>query len=128
MPHQRSSRRPLLIVESDRALLDRLARHFSARGFAVTAVHHPRQALASATRQRFDRAVVGRSLPEFDGVRLAGKLKRMMGRLRLVMLSDLEDPALRDEAYESGVDAYLPKACRLTELEDSLRPASVEAN
>lgn len=128
MPHQRKNRRPLLIVESDRALLDRLARHFTGLGFAVTAVHHPRQALASATRQRFDRAVVGLSLPEVDGVRLAGKLKRMMGKLRLVLLSDLEDPALRDEAYESGVDAYLPKACRLADLEESLRPASVEAN
>jgi two-component system response regulator PfeR len=127
MPHQRENRRPLLIVESDRALLDRLSRHFTARGFAVTAVHHPRQALATATRQRFDQAVVGRWLPELDGVRLAGKLKRMMGGVRLVMLSDLEDPALRDEAFESGVDAYLPKACKMADLEASLQATSVEA-
>jgi len=92
----------------------------------VTAVYHPRQALATATRRRFDQAIVGRWFPELDGVRLAGKLKRMLGAVRLVMLSELEDPALRDEAFESGVDAYLPKACKMADLEASLETASVE--
>lgn len=126
--HQDSAYRPpLLIVESDRALLDRLARHFANRGFSVTAVHHPRQALATATKRRFDQAVVGMSLPDFDGLRLAGKLKRMLGRLRLVILSEFEDPALREEAYECGVDAYLPKRCRMSDLEASLEYDSAEA-
>ncbi|MEQ8786915.1 MAG: response regulator [Pirellulaceae bacterium] len=127
MPH-RETRRPLLIVENDRALLDRLARHFTSRGFSVTAVHHPRQALATAANRRFDQAVVSRSLPEFDGVRLAYKLKQILGGMRLVMLSELEDPALRDEAYESGVDAFLPKACRMSELEASLELAPAKAS
>lgn len=123
MANENSERRPLLIVESDRALLDRLARHFSSLGYAVTAVHHPRQALATATQRHYDQAVIGLTLPEVDGMRLASKLKRLLGGLRLVMLSELEDPALRDEALESGVDAYLPKPCRLSEVEHELGPA-----
>jgi DNA-binding response OmpR family regulator len=125
MNHDITSRPSLLIVESDRALLERLARHFSVRGFAVTAVHHPRQALAVVAQRGCDQAVLGRTLPEFDSTRLAEMLKRRLGEVRIIMLAELDDAALHDEALEAGVDAVLPSDGRLSDLEELLAPAGI---
>jgi two-component system response regulator PfeR len=117
----------LLIVESNQTLLDRMARHFSAKGYAVTAVHHPRRALASAMQRQYAQAVIGQTLPEFDGIRLAEKLKRQLGDMRLILLAEVDDAALRHEALEAGVDVVLASPGRLSELESLLSADHLEA-
>ena len=118
------ARPTLLIVESNRALLDRLARHFSARGFAVTAVHHPRQAVASTQQRCYEQVLVGSTLPEVDGQRLAETLRRNLGNVRVVLLSDVADHALRDDALEAGIDFVPANPARLSQLEELLSPVA----
>lgn len=120
-----NSRPTLLIVESNRALLDRLARHFSARGFAVTATHHPRQAVASATQRNYEQLLVGSTMPEVGGLRLCQMLRRSLKDAHLVLLSDFSDVALRNEALEAGVDVVLASPCRLSELDEHLAPVEI---
>ena len=122
-----TSRPTLLIVESNRALLDRLARHFSGRGFAVTATHHPRQAVASATHRPYEEVLVGNTMPEVGGLRLCKMLRRSLKDAHLVLLSDLSDAALRNEALEAGVDVVLANSCRLSELDEHLAPMEMRS-
>jgi DNA-binding response OmpR family regulator len=64
-------------------------------------------------------------LPEIDGLRLAAALRRSLRDVRVVLLADVADEALRAEALEAGVDVVLANPGRISELEDQLMPAGL---
>ena len=117
----------LLIVEKDADLLDLLVRNFTRRGYSVTGVRHPRQALAAANVCQYRVAVVDYTLHETDGIRLMKMLQRTTADLSVVMLSDRPESVLRDEALEGGARNYLSRSCPFAELEDAVESAMDES-
>ncbi len=77
----------VLVVEPEAELRETIARQLVRRGYAVTAVNHPRQALAVATFKDFGAAVIGGDLPEIDSVTLVTRLQRLINELRPIVLS-----------------------------------------
>ena len=86
-------RHSILIVEDDLDQLELLARWFSRAGYHVTAVHHPRQALAAATLRPFQFAIVDHALPRIDGIELTLRLRALLPDLHVVIAFD-EIPAV----------------------------------
>jgi DNA-binding NtrC family response regulator len=113
-------------VENDQNLRESLSRRLIQRGFAVTSVCHPRQALEAATITEFRVAVVAQRLPELDGLQLARKLMRLVGDLRVVLLSNQPGEVLAAEAIDCGIFACLHKPHRLVELEGTIELAMVQ--
>ena len=122
MPREHS----LLIVENDAALLDLLTLNFIQRGYAVTPVHHPRQALEAATIKSFELALLDGSLPERDGIWLTRELKLRIADLQVIILSAHSDPAFQAKCLDSGAFAYLRKPCSLADLEATFELALEE--
>lgn len=120
MPREHS----LLIVENDAALLDLLTRNFIQRGYAVTPVGHPRQALEAAAVKSFDVALLDGSLPEHDGIWLMRELKLHIAHLQVIILSAHSDAAFQAKCIDSGAFAYLRKPCGLSELESTVEEAA----
>ncbi len=72
----------ILLVENDSDLLATLSRKLIRRGFTVTLVKHPRQALEAASFKRFQVAVVDHRLPERSGSQLTRQLKLLVADLQ----------------------------------------------
>jgi DNA-binding response OmpR family regulator len=113
----------LLIVENDAALLELLTRNFIRRGYAVTPVSHPRQALAAVAVKPFDLALLDGSLPEHDGIWLTRELKLRVADLQVVVLSAHTEPDFQAKCLGSGAFAFLRKPCGLADLEATFERA-----
>jgi Cu-Zn family superoxide dismutase len=113
----------ILIVENDTALLDLLTRNFIQRGYAVTPVCHPRQALEAVAVNSFDLALLDGSLPEHDGIWLMRELKLHVADLQVIILSAHSDAAFQRKCIDNGAFAYLRKPCGLFELEATFERA-----
>ena len=113
----------LLIVENDASLLDLLSRNFFQRGYEVTPVCHPRQALEAASITPFDVALLDGSLPEHDGIWLMNELRHYIADLQVVILSAHCDAEFKQRCLDNGAFAYLRKPCGLAELERTIEAA-----
>jgi len=106
----------ILLVDDDRESTELLCRRLLRSGFEVTELNHPRQALEAASLRDFDVAVLDRSLPEIDGVRLMQMLRGHNADLQVVFLSGHDDPEKKTDALSCGAFAYLTKPCRMAEI------------
>lgn len=108
---------PLLIVEDEPDQLEIFSRLFVRGGYAVTAVHHPRQALEAATFKRFRAALVDYGLPEMNGLELIERLNLLLPDFQAVLLTDRDDQTLIHQ--EDGWSSYacLTKPCRLSRVQ-----------
>ena len=79
----------VLVVEPETELRETITRQLLRRGYNVTAVNHPRQALAVATFKDFAVAVVGAELPEIECTILVERLQRLIGDLKPIVVSDI---------------------------------------
>lgn len=105
----------VLVVEPELELRTWLTQRLLRRGYSVTAVDHPRQALVAAMAKDFCLAVVSSDLPEIDCPTLVTRLQRLAGELRsIVLVDDVTVPSLSD-----GVP-LVHKAQPTHELEASL--------
>jgi CheY-like chemotaxis protein len=112
-----SSHLSLLIVEDNSKDRNALTKWFVHRGHAVTAVHHPRQALEAATISSFDVALLDQSLPEQPGLQLMSRLRGLVRDLRVVLLSGDPDDVTSEEALQQGANGFLHKPCSLEQVD-----------
>jgi DNA-binding response OmpR family regulator len=111
----------LLIVDDDDEFLEILKRRFSRRGFVVTACNNCCDALEIAARQRFDAAVVDRSLHGTTGAELVRQLKASDPGLPIIVLSGWSGAEYDTEARRAGASDYLSKPCSLGDLEAAIQ-------
>lgn len=107
----------LLIVDDDIELLEILERRFRRGGFAVTARATCHAALETAKTQRFDVAIVDRSVAGSADLEVVVRLKSIDGNLPIIVLSGWSGPNYVDEARAAGAREYLAKPCALGDIE-----------
>ncbi len=109
-PHVRSALRHVLELESD---------------FDVVAeAEDGLQALDQVVRTQPDLVILDYRMPQLDGLQVARQLHRQMPATALVMLTSEDDPRVRAQAADAGVDDYLVKSGRADELLRTLRSAA----
>ena len=117
----------VLIVEGNPTVKSVLEHYLSASGVATEHVKNGPAALrllhGSATDEKtFDLAIIDSMLPGMDGLKLARAI-RQTAKLRLLKLLLLTSVAQRGDgkmAQTAGVDAYLAKPVRLSQLLDCI--------
>jgi FixJ family two-component response regulator len=67
----------LLVVDDEQGMRDMLLYELSEQGFDVMAVAGGREAIAAATRRRFDLVLSDLKMPEMDGVEVVRRLKAL---------------------------------------------------
>lgn len=100
-----------------------LCRRLLKCGYQVTQLHHPRLALEAVSQADYTVAVLDRTLPEIDGIRLMRMLRGRIANLQVIFLSGHDDPAGKENALDCGAFAYLTKPCRLAEIEATIERA-----
>jgi CheY-like chemotaxis protein len=77
MHDQPTVSRSLLVVDDEQGMRDMLLYELSEQGFDVIAVAGGREAIAAATRRRFDLVLSDLKMPEMDGVEVVRRLKAL---------------------------------------------------
>lgn len=99
----------ILLVDDDRAYVQRLARALRDRGFTVAAVESAEEAPAAALELRPQAAVLDLKLPGASGLACMKGLRASWPELRVLMLTGYGSIATAMEAVRQGAWDYLTK-------------------
>jgi two-component system response regulator RegA len=99
----------ILIVDDDDTLRDRLARALGDRGFEVQVAGDYDEAMAMASVECPDMAVVDLRMPGRSGLELIRDLKALEAETRIVVLTGYGSIATTIDALKLGAVYYLPK-------------------
>jgi CheY-like chemotaxis protein len=123
MPVDLAGRRAL-VVDDNLANRTILEKQLSSWGISATTVEGGREALEELRSggEPYDLAVLDMQMPELDGLELARRIKAdpALSPIRLVLLTSMGRRGDVDEASESGIEAYLTKPIRQSDLYDAL--------
>jgi CheY-like chemotaxis protein len=112
------TRRRILFVDNDEALVFLARRAFSRLGHHIAAFTSPREALREYERHPgdFDVVVTDIEMPDLDGPALVRALRRISKDVKIVMMSGCIRPENVTTARELGVDQLFEKPQSLDEL------------
>jgi two-component system response regulator RegA len=110
----------LLIVDDDRAFLQRLARAMEARGFAVEAASSVEEGLALLKRRPPAFAVVDMRLDDGNGIDVIAALKDVRPEARAVVLTGYGNIATAVTAVKIGAVDYLAKPADADDVYNAL--------
>ena len=114
--------RRALVVDDNRANRTILKKQLSPWGVRITAVEGGQEALEELRSggEPYDLAVLDMQMPGMDGLELARRIKAdpTLSRIRLVLLTSMGRRG--EEASQSGIEAYLTKPVRQSDLYDAL--------
>ena len=112
--------RNLLIVEDDKAFLERLARAMEARGFIVRTSETVADALAQIARAAPAFAVVDLRLGDGNGLDVVSALKRQRPDARAIVLTGYGNIATAVTAVKLGAVDYLAKPADADDVVNAL--------
>ena len=114
----------LLIVDDDRAFLQRLARAMEARGFAVDAAASVEEGLDMLKRRPPAFAVVDMRLDDGNGIDVIAALKDLRPEARAVVLTGYGNIATAVTAVKIGAVDYLAKPADADDVYNALVAAT----
>lgn len=118
----------LLIIDDDRAFLQRLGRAMETRGFAVEMAETIGEGLASIQKGPPDYAVVDMRLEDGNGLDLIAVLKEVHPETRAVVLTGYGNIATAVTAVKMGAADYLAKPADADDVYNALMaPADAKA-
>ncbi len=109
----------LLIVEDDEAFRTRLVRAFRDRGYDVTAAAGHDDAVASATADSPELALVDLRLPGRSGLEVVQALRAIDDTTRIVVLTGYGSIATAVESMRLGATSYLTKPVDAEQILDA---------
>ncbi len=121
-----SADRSLLIVEDDKAFLERLARAMETRGFEVTACNNVSEGLDHIGRTPPAFAVVDLRLGDGNGLDVVSALKRQRPDARAIVLTGYGNIATAVTAVKMGAIDYLAKPADADDVMAALMASGTE--
>ena len=106
----------ILVVDDDDVFRERLARALGDRGYEVRTAASAADALASATADSPEMAVVDLRMPGESGLALVRDLKEIDGSTKVVVLTGYGSIATATDAMRLGATHYLPKPADADEV------------
>ncbi|HWK11464.1 MAG TPA: response regulator [Vicinamibacterales bacterium] len=109
------SRKRVLVVDDDAALLEAVRRGLEAANIAVTACTTFEDARRALREKSFDALITDVRLGAFNGLQLAVVARTYDPGISVIVFSGFDDPVLREEAERAG-GAYFVKPVHVAEL------------
>jgi two-component system, response regulator RegA len=106
----------ILLVDDDEVFRKRLARAFEERGYDARGASGYLDAIASATEDSPEYAVVDLRMPGPSGLELVRELKRIDPATRIVVLTGYGSIATAIDAIRLGATNYLPKPADVDDI------------
>ena len=114
------SRPRVLLADDHRMLADALKKVLEPRCEVVGTVTDGRALLEAAAKLNPDIVVLDIAMPRLNGLDAGRQLKARMPNVKLIFMTQHEDPYLVGEAFRAGGSAFLLKEAAASELIDAL--------
>jgi two-component system, response regulator RegA len=125
-PDELPEDRSLIVVDDDRAFLQRLARAMEQRGFEVRSGHSVAEGLALVREKPPAFAVVDMRLEDGNGIDVIAELAKLRPNARSIVLTGYGNIATAVRAVKLGAVDYLAKPADADEVTDALLAPSDE--
>jgi two-component system, response regulator RegA len=119
-PDELPEDRSLIIVDDDRAFLQRLARAMELRGFEVRSAHSVAEGVDLIRQSPPAFAVVDMRLEDGNGLDVIAELTRMRPNARIIVLTGYGNIATAVSAVKMGAVDYLAKPADADDVTDAL--------
>jgi two-component system, response regulator RegA len=119
-PDELPEDRSLIIVDDDRAFLQRLARAMELRGFEVRSAHSVSEGVDLIRQSPPAFAVVDMRLEDGNGLDVIAELTRMRPNARIIVLTGYGNIATAVSAVKMGAVDYLAKPADADDVTDAL--------
>jgi DNA-binding NarL/FixJ family response regulator len=114
-------RRPsVLLADDHQMLLDALKKVLEPRCEVVGTVGDGRALLEAAAKLQPEIIVLDIAMPQLNGLDAARRLKIMLPKTKLIVMTMNEEPDLVGEAFRAGASAFLLKQAAAFELLDAI--------
>lgn len=113
----------LLIVDDEKQFLESIAKRLELRGFVVTKASNGEEAIAAASQDRFDLALLDLKMPGMDGKEVLEILRREHRFLEVIILTGHGSIDSAVECTKLGAFGYLSKPYELEKLLEVLKEA-----
>src|SRR2546428_9761245 len=107
-----TSHKRLLIIDDDERITT-LFSDFFANRYEVETAFSGVEGLAALLRQRPDLVLLDINMPGMNGLEVLRDIKRLDGRIPVIMVTANNEIAAAEEALKNGAFAYLPKPFQL---------------
>jgi DNA-binding NarL/FixJ family response regulator len=114
----------VLLADDHRLLREAFARLIEPECEVVGGVADGRAVLAEAPRLQPDIVVMDVAMPLLNGLDAARQLRQLMPRVKVIFLTQNEDPDIAAEAFRSGAAGFLLKNSAASELLTAIREVS----
>jgi DNA-binding NarL/FixJ family response regulator len=106
----------VLLADDSEQILRAVSRLLDPQFEVVGSVFNGEQAVEATLRLQPDVLVLDIMMPVMDGFQAARSLKKLGSPAKIIFLTGLEDPALMENAIESGGSAFVFKSQLVTDL------------
>jgi DNA-binding response OmpR family regulator len=104
-------------VDDEVELCDLLREFLTDKGYAVITVTSGEEALVKVGQESLDAIFLDVRMPDMSGLEVLRAIRAMGNAVRIVMVTALEDEAIRREALQLGAADYIVKPFHLSDLE-----------
>ena len=115
--------RRVLLADDHTLFLEALEKLLQPEYRIVGKVPDGRAVLAAASKLKPDIIVLDIAMPLLNGLEATRQLKKNMPRVKIILLTMLEDPDLAAEAFRAGASGYLLKTSAADELSKAIDEA-----
>ncbi len=99
----------MLIVDDERDICDCLEQFFASKGFSVVSAFSGEEALELLAQGQTDVVLLDILLPGLSGIEVLRRAKELDPRVRVVIVTGLDQTDLRVQAHQYGAAAYVTK-------------------
>ena len=107
--------RRMLVVDDERVVCECLREFFTAHGFTVMTAFSGEEALAKLAEQSYDVLLLDVLLPGIHGLEVLRKVRQQHAGMKTVMMTALDEDALRAQASQLGATAFITKPFNLSD-------------
>jgi len=108
--------RRLLVLDDDKHVVSYMADNLSAKGYEVTGVTSPKEALARIERESFDLVITDVEMPELRGTELLAQILARKPAQLVLLITAFGSVEMAVEAVKAGACDFLAKPFKLEAL------------
>lgn len=118
--YDRLKKMRILLVDDNADLMDTIRLGFAAKGLSLTGVCSSKEALDLIKAQDYDIIITDYKMEGIDGLEFLRRIRELPGNPIKVMISAFGTDDVMSQAYDLGIDDFVPKPFGNRSIEDSL--------
>jgi DNA-binding NtrC family response regulator len=110
----------ILVVDDEPEILSILSKWLTLAGHRVLTTTDPQKALDVAAREALDVVLLDLIMPGSPGINLITRMRERRPKLRIIIMSVIEDTRVAVLAAQQGIEGYLTKPIDFQKLNEML--------